>query len=77
MLYLILLLALILRLPLLNGSFWLDEAAQFLESARPLTEQLHIADDFQPPLMHLLTFLSIRIGNFFVWGKRNGRASPI
>jgi len=56
---------LILRLPLLNGSFWLDEAAQFLESARPLSQQLNIVDDFQPPLMHLLTFFSIRLGSLF------------
>lgn len=69
MIYLILLFALILRLPLLNGSFWLDESAQFLESARPLTQQLNIKDDFQPPLMHLLTFLSIRVGNIFGLGQ--------
>lgn len=63
--YLILLLALCLRLPLLNGSFWLDEAAQYLESARPLHQQLQIRDDFQPPLMHLLTFVAIRLGSLF------------
>lgn len=62
MIYLILILAFILRLPLLGGSLWLDEAAQFLESARPLTAQLQIRDDFQPPLMHLLTFVGIRLG---------------
>jgi len=62
MIYVVLLLALLLRLPLLSGSFWLDEAAQFLESARPLAQQLSIKDDFQPPLMHLLTFVSIRLG---------------
>ncbi len=69
MIYIILFLALILRLPLLNGSFWLDEAAQFLESARPLAQQLNIKDDFQPPLMHLITFLSIRLGNLFGLGQ--------
>ena len=69
MIYLILLLAFLLRLPLLNGSFWLDEAAQFLESARPLSQQLNIVDDFQPPLMHLLTFFSIRLGNLFGLGQ--------
>lgn len=46
--------ALILRLPHLNGSLWLDEAAQALESRRLLSEQLQIVDDFQPPLIHLL-----------------------
>ena len=38
----------------MNDSFWLDEAAQALESLRPLKEQLQIAYDFQPPLYHLL-----------------------
>ena len=47
-------LALILRLPHLNSSLWLDEAAQALESRRPLSEQLQIVDDFQPPLIHLI-----------------------
>lgn len=65
MIYVILLLALLLRIPLLDGSFWLDEAAQYLESARPLQQQLQIRDDFQPPLMHLLTFVGIRLGALF------------
>lgn len=69
MIYIILLLAFVLRLPLLNGSFWLDEAAQFLESARPFTQQLNLKDDFQPPLMHLLTFFSIRLGSVFGLGQ--------
>jgi mannosyltransferase len=56
----ILILALLLRLPLLNGSFWLDEAAQALESTRPLSQQLQIQGDFQPPLFHLFVhFLSL------------------
>ncbi len=53
-LYLILLFALVLRLPLLTGSFWLDEAAQALESTRPFSQQLDIVPDFQPPLLHYL-----------------------
>ena len=57
---LILVLAFILRLVRLNDSFWLDEAAQVLESTRPLAEQLQIAGDFQPPLMHLLTFFWLK-----------------
>jgi len=56
----VLMLALLLRLVRLNDSFWLDEAAQVLESARPLAEQLQIAGDFQPPLMHLVTFFWLR-----------------
>lgn len=62
---LILLLAFILRLVRLNDSFWLDEAAQVIESARPLAEQLQIAGDFQPPLMHLLTFFWLKFLAFF------------
>lgn len=48
----ILLFGLVLRLPQLSGSFWMDEAAQVLESSRSLSEQHLIADDFQPPLLH-------------------------
>jgi uncharacterized membrane protein len=47
-------LAVAVRLPLLGGSFWLDEAAQALESVRPWSQQLQIAADFQPPLYHLI-----------------------
>lgn len=50
----ILVLTIILRLPLLNGSFWLDEAAQALEIIRPFNQQLDIISDFQPPLLHLI-----------------------
>jgi mannosyltransferase len=57
----VLVLALGLRLPLLNGSFWLDEAAQVLESSRPFSQQLDIAADFQPPLIHLLTHVMVKI----------------
>ena len=39
----------LLRIVNLNQSFWLDEAAQVIESARPLSEQLNIAADFHPP----------------------------
>ncbi|HWS22806.1 MAG TPA: glycosyltransferase family 39 protein [Anaerolineales bacterium] len=50
----------LVRLIQLNGSFWLDEAAQALESIRPLAEQFDIAADFQPPLFHLLVHLMIQ-----------------
>jgi len=63
----ILLLALITRLIHLNGSFWLDEAAQALESARNLSEQLNISYDFQPPLFHLLVHGLIQINHSEVW----------
>lgn len=45
-----------LRLIHSNQSFWLDEAAQALESARPLSEQFDIIGDFQPPLFHLIVY---------------------
>ena len=61
--------AFLLRLILLSDSFWLDEAAQVLESTRPLAEQLQIAGDFQPPLMHLLTFFWLRFLALFGWDR--------
>jgi len=64
---LILVLALGLRLPLLNGSFWLDEAAQVLESSRPWSQQLKIAADFQPPLIHLILFFALKISTAEWW----------
>lgn len=54
----VLALGFLLRLPLLGGSFWLDEAAQALESVRPFSQQFDIIDDFQPPLIHLLLHLA-------------------
>jgi uncharacterized membrane protein len=59
--------ALILRLPYLNGSLWLDEAAQALESARPWSQQFQIAEDFQPPLIHVMTFFALQFGRAEWW----------
>jgi uncharacterized membrane protein len=59
---LVLLIAFLLRLPQLAGSFWLDEAAQVLESARPFSSQLDIVNDFQPPLLHYITHFAIKLG---------------
>ncbi len=73
---LILVLAFLLRLPLLNGSFWLDEAAQVLESARPLTLQLQIAHDFQPPLMHLVVHFALYLGKSEAWLRFVGTLIP-
>lgn len=67
MIYLILLLSLILRLVNLNQSFWLDEAAQVIESARPLSQQLNIVSDFHPPLFHLLLHFWMKAGTSEVW----------
>lgn len=61
------LIALLVRLPLLNSSFWLDEAAQALEAVRPLSQQLQLAKDFQPPLFHLWLYLWSLAGGSEWW----------
>jgi len=63
----------LLRVPLLNSSFWLDEAAQALESSRPLTQQLQLKDDFQPPLIHILVFMLLHLSKA-EWVLRTGAA---
>ncbi len=63
----ILFLALVLRLANLNQSFWLDEAAQAIESARPLREQLNIISDFHPPLYHLILHFWMIFGKSEIW----------
>lgn len=75
-LVLIFLLALSIRIPLLNGSFWLDEAAQVLESSRPLTEQLNIVADFQPPLLHYLIHFGLYINSEEWWLRAVGALLP-
>ncbi len=72
----IVVLALSLRLPLLSGSLWMDEAAQALESIRPLTQQLQIRDDFQPPLLHLITHFALRISHSEWWLRWWGAVLP-
>lgn len=64
-LLIIVLLAVILRLPQLNGSFWMDEAAQALEVIRPLNQQLDIIADFQPPLLHYI----LHFAQYFSWSE--------
>lgn len=68
--------AVLLRIPLLNGSFWLDEAAQALESTRPLSQQLQIAQDFQPPLLHLITHFAARFSHAEWWLRTIGALIP-
>ncbi len=65
--FVILLFATVLRLPLLGSSFWLDEAAQALESSRPFNQQLQIRDDFQPPLIHFLVFGLLKVSSSEAW----------
>ncbi len=69
----VLMIGVLLRLPLLSGSFWLDEAAQALESARPLAQQLQLRDDFQPPLLHLLIHFEMSLSRS-EWWLRTGAA---
>lgn len=59
--FFILFLSLLLRLPFLSDSFWMDEAAQAIESMRPFQEQLQIAADFQPPLFHYWVHFFTRV----------------
>lgn len=64
---LILLLGLLVRLINLNQSFWLDEAAQVIESSRPLSRQFDIISDFHPPLYHLLLHFWLNFGHSEIW----------
>lgn len=75
-LLLLIALAIILRLPHLSGSFWLDESAQALESARPFSEQLQIVDDFQPPLIHLIVHFAQNFSHNETWLRLWGAFIP-
>jgi len=62
MIYLILLLALGLRLVNLNQSLWLDEAVQAITAQKSLTYIFQeIIGDFHPPLYHFLMHFWVRI----------------
>lgn len=74
--YLILVFALFLRIPLLNGSFWMDEAAQALEVVRPLSQQLDIISDFQPPLLHLILHFAQYFSHTEWWLRTVGALIP-
>lgn len=60
-------LAFILRAIHLNQSFWLDEAAQVIESSRPFLQQFDIAADFHPPLFHILLHFWMLVGHSEIW----------
>ena len=70
LLILILIFAIALRIPYLGGSFWLDEAAQALESSRDFASQALITDDFQPPFLHYLLYFAIQLGGTSEWWLR-------
>ncbi len=61
MMTLLMSIALVVRLMGLNQSLWLDEAAQVLESIRPLFSQTDIVGDFWPPLYHILLHFWMQI----------------
>jgi uncharacterized membrane protein len=63
-LFLILLLALLLRLPNLNQSLWLDEAIQALAVSQNSLKDLFVnyfPNDFNPPLSYLVTSIAVKI----------------
>lgn len=66
-LFVIVLLASLVRLIHITHSFWLDEAAQALESSRPLRDQLSLRDDFQPPLYHLVVHVLVGVTRSEWW----------
>lgn len=58
---LIIFFSIILRLISLNQSFWLDEAAQAVLSAKPIF-QVNYGADFQPPLYYILMHFWMKLG---------------
>lgn len=69
MIWLIVAIALTLRLVSLGQSFWLDEAAQATLSRHALTA-INWAADFQPPFFYFLTNLWQKIGQSSEWFLR-------
>lgn len=61
MVWLILILAALMRIPALNQSFWLDEAAQAVLSSKPIFS-VHYASDFQPPLFYIFSHFWMQLG---------------
>lgn len=67
----ILIISFVLRLVLLNQSFWLDEAISALTAAKPFPFQwTDIYGDFQPPLYYLILRLSMYIPLWSEWFLR-------
>lgn len=71
MIFIILLLALTLRLIILSQSFWLDEAISALTAQKPFPYQIvGITGDFQPPLYYLILHLYMKLGITSEWFLR-------
>jgi len=63
MIYIVLILAFVLRHILANQSFWLDEGATLVISNRPFMDIFgYLATDFHPPLYYLITNLLLKLG---------------
>ena len=65
----IVILSLFIRAISLNQSFWLDEAAQAVLSAKPLGA-VNYAVDFQPPLYYILIHFWMKLGIHGEWFLR-------
>lgn len=71
MIFLILLLGFILRLILINQSFWLDEAISALIASKPFPSQwTEIFGDFQPPLYYIFLHFYMQIPVLGEWFLR-------
>ncbi len=63
MIYLILIFATLIRLVIINQSFWLDEAASLMAARVPLTDFVnYLSHDFHPPLYYLLLHFWLKFG---------------
>lgn len=71
MIYVILIAGFILRMVLINQSFWLDEAISALTALKPFPAQFtEIYNDFQPPLYYILLHFWMKIGFSQEWFLR-------
>lgn len=64
MIYGLLAIGLVLRLISIDQSFWLDEAAQAVLSAKPIFS-VNYAADFQPPLYYVFSNIWMQLGSIF------------
>lgn len=65
--WIILLLAFVIRLIHSDQSFWLDEASHAVRASGDWQEQFNLATDFHPPLGYIVTFVFARMGTNEVW----------